>query len=322
MQITRRAMLLATTAAVAFPFARAEQPFPSKPIRLILPFPAGSTSDLIARRLGEHVTKSLGQAVVVESKPGGQGVIAARTVLSSPKDGYTLLYGTNSSHAANVFMIKDLGYDPVRDFTPITQFSTNPLLLVVNSKLPVNTVQEFIKYAKERPGKLSYGTGNAGGLVAAQLLKSQAGVDAVGVNYQGIGQAATDLIAGRLDFMLIDPLVVRAFVQAKKIRMLGVTSKERLPSLPDVPPLAESGLANFNYVSWGGLFGPAGLQPEITRKLNQAFMPAVLDPSTQSYFGELGMMGTGSTPDVFKAFVQDQVKLWGQLAKDAGLQPL
>lgn len=322
MQITRRVMLLGTTAAVAFPYASAEQPFPIKPIRLILPFPAGSTSDLIARRLGEHVTKSLGQAVVVESKPGGQGVIAARTVLSSPKDGYTLLYGTNSSHAANVYMIKNLEYDPVKDFTPITQFSTNPLLLVVNSKLPVNTVQEFIKYAKERPGNLNYGTGNAGGLVAAHLLKNQAGIDAVGVNYQGTSQAATDLIAGRLDFMLIDPLVVHAFVQAKKIRMLGVTSKERLPSLPDVPSLAESGLPNFNYVSWGGLFGPAGLQPEITRKLNQAFMSAVLDPSTQRYFAELGMMGTGSTPDVFKAFVQDQVMLWSQLAKDAGLQPL
>lgn len=322
MQSIRRAMLFAATAAVAFPSVRAEPLFPAKPIRLVLPFPAGSTSDLIARKLGEDVTKSLSQVIVVESKPGGQGVIAARSVLGAPKDGYTLLYGTNSSHAANVFMIKDLGYDPVTDFTPITQFSTNPLLLVVNAQLPVNTVEEFIKYAKERPGKMSYGIGNAGGLVAAQLLKSQAGIDAVGVNYQGTAQAATDLIAGRLDFMLVDPLVVRAFVQAKKIRMLGVTSKERLPSLSEVAPLAESGLPSFNYASWGGLFGPAGLQPDIVRKLNQAFMSAVLSPAIQSYFAELGMIGTGSTPEAFRKFVQDQVKLWGHLSKDAGLQSL
>jgi len=152
----RRTLLaaLAASPSVALAPAWAQAGFPSRPIRIVISFPSGSTSDLLARRIGEHAGKTLGQPIIVESKPGGQGVVAARTVINAPKDGYTLFLGTNSSHAANVHLIKDLGYDPIKDFTPITQFTMNPLLLAVNAEIPVNTVQEFIRYAKERPGKL------------------------------------------------------------------------------------------------------------------------------------------------------------------------
>lgn len=322
MTIKRRSLLLAASAILPFADAIAQADFPNHLIKLVISFPPGSTSDLLARRLGEHVSKTLGQPVVVESKPGAQGVIAARAVANAPKDGYTLFLGTNSSHAANVYLIKELGYDPVRDFTPITQFTTNPLLLVVNAQLPVHTLQEFVKYAKERPGKLSYGTGNSGGLVAAQLLKAQTGIDAVGVSYPGTAQATTDLVAGRLDFMMIDPLVIRSFVQAGKVRVLGLTSKQRLSSMPEVVPLEEAGLQDYNYASWGGLFGPAGMPPEVTRRLSQAFTKAVADPATEHYFAELGMIATSSSPEAFQAFVQDQIKLWGRLTKEAGLTPL
>jgi tripartite-type tricarboxylate transporter receptor subunit TctC len=322
MNLPRRSLLLGAAACLPFAGVLAQADFPSRPIRLVISFTAGSTSDLLARRLGEHVSKSLGQPVVVESKPGAQGVIAARAVVNAPKDGYTLFLGTNSSHAANVYLIKDLGYDPVKDFTPITQFTTNPLLLVVNAEMPVRSLPEFVKYARERPGKLTYGTGNTGGLVAAQLLKVQAGIDALGVNYPGTAQATTDLVAGRLDFMMIDPLVIRPFVQSGKVRILGVTSRQRLPSLPDVAPLAEVGLPDFDYASWGGLFGPAGLPPEVTRRLSQAFTRALTDPATASYFADLGMIANSSSPDAFQLFVQDQIRLWGRLTKDAGLTPL
>lgn len=256
---------------------------------------------------------------MVESKPGGQGVVAARTVMTAPKDGYTLFLGTNSSHAANVHLIKDLGYDPVKDFTLITQFTMNPLLLVVNAELPVRTVQEFVRYARERPSKLNYGTGNTGGMVASQMLKSSAGIDAVGVNYPGTAQATNDLVAGRLHFMMIDPLVIRPFAQSGKVRILGITSKERLASLPDVAPLSELGLPGFDYASWAGLFGPAGLPAEVSQKLTDAFAGAVKDPATVSHLAGQGMIATATHGDAFRSFVRDQIQLWGRLVKETGL---
>ncbi|RJG03310.1 Bug family tripartite tricarboxylate transporter substrate binding protein [Noviherbaspirillum sedimenti] len=319
MNIKRRSLLLAALAMLPLTGALAQADFPSRPIRLVISFPPGSTSDLLARHLGEHVSKTLGQPVVVESKPGAQGVIAARAVVNSPKDGYTLFLGTNSSHAAYVHLIKQPKYDPIKDFTPISQFTVNPLLLVVNAQLPVHSAQEFVKYAKERPGKLSFGTGNTGGLVAAQLLKAQAGIDAVGVSYPGTAQATTDLVAGRLDFMMIDPLVIRSFVEVGKVRVLGLTSTQRLPSMPEVTPLAEAGLPGYSYASWSGLFGPAGMPPEVTRRLSQAFTKAVTDPATEKYFADLGFIATSSKPEAFHAFVQDQITVWGRLTKEAGL---
>lgn len=315
-------LLLAALAILPFGGAQAQADFPNRPIKLVISFPPGSTSDLLARRLGEHVGKTLGQPVVVESRPGAQGVVAARAVLNAPSDGYTLFLGTNSSHAANLYMIRNLGYDPVKDFTPITQFTVNPLLLVVKAGMPVHSLSEFIRYAKERPGKLSYGTGNSGGLVAAQLLKAQAGIDAVAVSYPGTAQALTDLVAGRLDFMLVDPLVIRPIAQSGKVRVIGLTSKQRLPSMPEAVPFAQAGLPDYDYASWGGLFGPARMPPAVTQRLNEAFTKAVKDPATEKYFAELGMIATSSTPEAFQAFVQDQIRFWGRLSKEAGLAAL
>ncbi|MBB3014087.1 Bug family tripartite tricarboxylate transporter substrate binding protein [Cupriavidus alkaliphilus] len=325
MRIVRRAFvnwLLTACALLPCVSGQAAPEFPNRPIRLVISFPPGSTSDLLARRLGEQAGKALSQPVVVESRPGAQGVVAARAVLSAPRDGYTLFLGTNSSHAANVYMVKELGYDPLKDFTPITQFTINPLLLVVNAAMPVHNVKEFVRYAKERPGKLSYGTGNSGGLVAAQMLKSQAGIDAVAVNYPGTAQAMSDLVAGRLDFMMVDPVVIRSIAQTGKVRVLGLTSKQRLPSMPDVVPLAEGGLPDYDYASWGGLFAPAGLPPDVTRRLSQAFGNAVGDPGTVKYLSELGMIATSSTPEEFRVFVQGQIAFWGRLTKEAGLAAL
>jgi tripartite-type tricarboxylate transporter receptor subunit TctC len=247
-------------------------------------------------------------------------MIAARLVAKAPNDGYTLLVGSNTTHSANPYLVKDLGYDPVKDFAPVTLWTINPLLLVVNAELPVHTVPEFVKYARERPGKLNYGIGNTGGQVAVQMLKSQTGIDALGVNYPGTTQAATDLAAGRLDFMITDPGVVKPFVDAGKLRILGVTSKQRLPSHPQVAPLSES-LPGYDYASWVGLFAPAGVPPDVARRISDAFAKALADPSTQKFMTDLGMIAASSTPEQLQTFVQEQLRLWGRLTKDAGLTP-
>lgn len=321
MKLKRRNLILATSAFLSLAsVAFAQDDFPSKPIKIITPFAPGS-SDLIARRLGEHAGKTLGQAIVVETRPGGQGTVASRAIARSKADGYTLLLGTNSTHAASVHLFKELGYDPVKDFTPIIRFTVNPLMLVVRSDMPVRTVPEFIKYARERPGKLNYGTGNSGSLVAAHMLKTQAGIEATGINYPGNAQAVNDFVAGRLDFMVTDPLIVKSFVQADKLRILGLTSRQRLSTFADVVPLAESGLPQFEYASWIGLFGPAGMPPEVTRKLHDAFAKALAEQDNVKFLADIGMIAAGSSPEQFGAYVQDQIKLWGPLTKDAGLTP-
>lgn len=319
MTLHRRKLLLASTAAVCLP-ALGDGGFPSQAIKLIISFPPGSTSDLLARFMGEKLGKALGQPVIVESKIGAQGVLAARHVVKAPKDGHTIFLGTNSTHAANLYLMKNLGYDPIQDFTPITQCVTNPLLLVVRSGVPADTVSALVQYAKARPGQLSYGTGNTGSMVAAQLFKRQAGMDALGVSYPGIAQACTDLIGGRLDFMMIDPLVALPFAEAGKLRILGITSAQRLPSLPHVAPLAESGLPYYHYVSWAGFFGPAGLPEPITRRLNQALVGILSEPETEKYLSNLGILGARSSPQEFKHFVQEQIALWARLSKDSGLE--
>lgn len=321
MTIGRRHFLLASSAMLGFAGTlRAQQGFPDKPIRIIAPFAPGS-SDVIARRLGEHVAKALGQSVVVESRPGAQGIVASRAVARARNDGYTLLLGTNSTHAASPYLFKDPGYDPVKDFTPITRFTVNPLVLAVSADAPIHSVADFIRYARARSGKLSYGAGNTGGLVASQMLKTQAGFQAEAINYAGNSQAVNDFVAGRLDFMVTDPMIVKPFVESGKLRMLGLTSRQRLPSLPDLVPLSEQALPDYDYASWIGLFGPAGLPADVERLLHDAFADALKQPDNARYIASIGMIASGTSSQEFTVFVQDQIQLWGHLTKDAGLTP-
>lgn len=312
--------VLAASAIVAMSPALAQDVFPNRPIRIVTPFPPGS-SDVIARRLGEYAARTLGQPIVVEARPGGNGTVATRAIARAPADGYTLLLGTNSTHSASVHLFKDPGYDPIRDFTPIIRFTINPLLLVVHSELPARTVAEFITHARSRPGKLSYATGNSGSLVAAQLLKSQTGIDAVGVNYPGNAKAVPDFVSGRIDFMVTDPMIVKSFAEEGKLRILGVTSRRVLSTFPEVKPLAELGLPDFEYVSWIGLFAPAGLPAPITRQLHQAFNAALAEPEIEKFLASIGMIAAGNTPEEFARYVIEQTEVWGRLTRDAGLKP-
>lgn len=292
--------------------------YPTRPIKIVTPFAPGS-SDVIARRLGEIAAKTLGQPLVVETRPGGQGTVATRAIAKTKNDGYTLLLGTNSTHSASPYLFKDLGYDPVQDFTPIIRFTVNPLMLVVSADAPVRNLLDFLRWARERGGKLNYGVGNTGSLVAAHLLKTQGGFEAQPIQYPGNAQAVTDFIAGRLDFMVTDPMIVRPFLPAGKIRIIGLTSRVRLSSFPDVAPLAEMGLPHYDYASWIGLFGPAGMPGDITRKLHEAFSKALADPESIKFLADIGMIEAGSSVNDFSAFVQEQLKVWGRLARDVGL---
>jgi tripartite-type tricarboxylate transporter receptor subunit TctC len=319
MAISRRNLLLAAPSMLPLHAAWGQSDYPSRLIKVIAPFSAGAATDVLLRRISEPVGKLLGQPLVIENKPGANGAIAGRLAAKAPNDGYTLMMAGNSSHAAGLYTMKDLGYDPIKDFTPITQLTLNPQVMVINADLPVRTLQEFIAYAKARPGKLSYGTGNTGSLVAAHLLKAQTGIDAVGVNYPGTAQATVDLLAGRLDFIMNDPVVASPFVQSGKLRMLGVTSRLRLAAFPDIAPLAELGLRDFDYASWSAVVAPAGVPSDAVQKVHLAFAKVMADPAIQKFIADAGIIPVSSTPEALRAFMVEQIRLWALWSKQAGL---
>ena len=321
MKVTRRTLLVASAPLLGWGGAVAQGAYPNRPIKVVAPFTAGAAADTLLRRVTESAAKLLGQPMVVENKPGAQAAIAARLVARAAPDGYTLMMGGNSSHAANVHTLKNPGYDPIADFTPIAQLSLNPLMLVVPASLPVRTVKEFIQYARDRPGKLSYATGNSGMLVAAKLLTTQAGIDALAVNYPGAAPATTDLLGGRIDFIMNDPVVAAPFVKRGQLRVLGVTSRQRIALFPDAAPLAEQGLPDYEYASWSAMFAPAGLPADILRKLHQVFVQVMADPGMQAFATSAGIIPQTSSPEQLRAYVQEQIGLWGRWTRVAGLAP-
>lgn len=296
------------------------QDYPSRVINLVVPFPAGSATDSEARFLGERVSKILGQQVIIENKAGADGTVAAAGVARAEPDGYTLLLATNSTHAANVHLHKKLPYDPVGDFAPIARLTRNPLVLVVNSDFPAQNLQEFIQHAKQNPGKLTYGSGNTGSLAAAQLIKTMTGIDALNVPYKGTPAAITDILAGRIDFMVTDVAVTREFVETKKLRALGVTTAARIPTMPTVPTVAEAGIPGYQFAAWSGLFAPAGTPPAIVEKLNRAFLEALKGPEADAFFNLVALEPDPSTPEELSKHVQSQIELWGRIIAETGLK--
>lgn len=298
--------------------ATATTSYPERPVRLVVPFPPGSTTDAMARFLAERTAPLLGQSLVVANKAGAQGSIAASEVARSPADGYTLLVGTNSTQAANPYLSDSLPYHPRKDFAAITQFTINPLVLVVRADLPVNNLKEFLAYAKERPGELNFGVGNTGSQVSAQLLNRMAGLKAEGVNYPGSPQAITDLLGGRLHYMVTDVSVVRPHVEAGKLKALGVTTRQPVPALPGVPTIAEAGLPDYEFSSaWGGLFAPAGTSPEILEKLNKAFVTALNTPEAKAFFDKQGQIIAPRSVNEFENYVRQEHETWKELIEQA-----
>ncbi|MES2976961.1 MAG: tripartite tricarboxylate transporter substrate binding protein [Pseudomonadota bacterium] len=305
--------------ACALPAQVNAQAWPSKPIRVVVPFGPGSATDTITRLLIDKAGKSLGTTFVVDNKPGANGLIAAREVVNAPKDGYTIIVSSNSAHAANQYLYKNLGYDPVRDFAPITGLTTNPHLLVVRSTLPVNNLRELIQYGKDNPGKLNFGAGNTGSLANSSLISSLGGFSAVQVPYKSPPPAVVDMLAGRVDFMSVDYFIVNEHIRAGALRPLAVTSKSRLSSLPNVPTVAET-IPGYELNGWVAAFAPAGTPPELIAKLNKAFTDVVRSPEFERYMEQQGMQGFSTTPEELGAFQREQVTKWADVLKKAGVE--
>ena len=295
--------------------------WPVKPVTLVVPFPAGSGTDAIGRIVATEMTKILGQQVIVENKPGGNATIGAQFVARAQPDGYTLFLATNTPLSAAPWLMKSIAYDPVKDFTPIARGGNLPFILVVNPKLPIHSVQDLVAYAKKNPGKLNYASGNSTGIVGGATLAARAGIEMVHVPYKGTPQAMTDVIGGQVDLMFTDVASGMPFVNSGQMRALAVSTKERSAIVPDLPSMAEAGIKDFDLNSWNGYFGPAGLAPEVVVKLNAAMNQIVNDPQAKARLANLGFDAFSGTTASFSAFVAEQLVLWRDLIKDAGIQP-
>jgi tripartite-type tricarboxylate transporter receptor subunit TctC len=295
--------------------------FPSRPVTFTAVFGPGSASDTICRIIADPLGQALKQPVVVEDRPGADGALAALYVHHQPADGYSLLMATNSPLSADPFLLKDLAYDAVKDFAPVTRVGSFTLMLVVNPDLPIHTMKELVDYAKANPGKLSYASGNTAGVVGGKTLANYAGVDMLHVPYKSSPPAIEDVIAGRVSMMFADFTVAMPHVSAKQVRALAVTRIKRSALFPDLPTLDEAGIKGFNLDAWAGLVAPAGTPPDVIAKLNGALRKIIDSPDVQAKFKNVGFEGFSSTPDELGNFIKVQLGEWGKMVKEAGLSP-
>lgn len=323
----RRLAATAATLAVALPAALFATPsmgsdaYPSRPIRLVVPFAAGSGTDAVARITAKELGDALGQNVVVDNRPGANGAIAAELVAQSAPDGYTLFMTTNTTHSANPSLMKKLPYDPIKDFTPVARMGNLPFMLVINPKLPVKSVAELIAYARTHPG-MSYASGNSTGIVSGATFGRMAGIDLLHVPYKSTPPAMTDVIAGQVPMMFVDVAAGIANVKAGKMRALAVTTAQRSRLLPDLPPIGDTPeLKGFDITSWNGVFAPARMPAPIVDRLNRELSKIAASKEAAPKFEALGFEAFGQSPQQFASFVNSELVKWTRLVKDAGIQP-
>jgi tripartite-type tricarboxylate transporter receptor subunit TctC len=317
-------ILVAATAALfcIAPNDRADaQSYPSKPITIIVPFGPGSATDTISRVVAQHLGAALKQSVVVETRPGANGALAALYVARSAPDGYTLFMSTNSPHSAAPFLMKNVAYDPVKDFTPVTRAGSYTLMLVVHPSIPAKSVKELIDYVRANPGKLSFASANTSGIVAGETLKHWAKLDMLHVPYKSTPPALNDLLPGRVSMMFIDLTSGLPHVKAGTLRALATTRLKRSALFPDVPTMDEAGVEGFDMDSWAGVFAPAHTPPEVVKLLNAELRKIIDNPEIKAKLGQVGFEAFSSTPEEMSEFVKVQLVKWGKMVKDAGIQP-
>ena len=298
--------------------AGAAQPYPTKPIRIVVPFPPGGSTDLLARRLGEKLATAMGQPVVVENKPGAGGTTGADSVAKAAPDGYTLLMGVTGSNAIAASLYPKLPYDPLRDFAPVSQVVSAPLVLAVGAGSGMKSLRDYLAAARARP--MTYGTpGNGTSMhLTGEMFDLATGVKLMHVPYRGSAPALNDLLGGSLQSMFGDFLVLLPQIKAGKVTPIAVTSLRRHPMLPDVPTIAESGvpgLEQFEASSWQGLFAPAATPPAVTARLNMEVVKALDSPDIKEFFGSQGFIVGGSSPEQFKALIETEVAKWQRVVK-------
>ena len=330
MNLNRRSLALLTAAAALtgaglLPGAAMAQPdahWPSKPIKWVVPFPPGGAMDVIARTLGDKAARELGQAFVVENRPGAGGNIGADYVAKQPADGYTIMI-TSIGMATNKSLYAKLSYDPVKDFAPISLLAVVPNVLVVNAaRNPDKSVKEVIVHAKKEPGKLTYASAGNGTSIhlAGEVFASMAGVNILHIPYKGSGPAITDMLGGQVDLMFDSITSARPHIQSGKLRALGVTTAKRSGALPDVPTIAEAGVPGYEVSPWFAVFAPAGTPPEVVAKLNKVLNDAMKEPDTLKKLESVGAEPIGTTPQELATHLNKELDRWGKLIKERNIR--
>lgn len=309
------AVALAGAAALA-----CAQSYPSKPVRLIVPYPPGGGTDIFARLVGAKLSEALGQTFVIEQRPGAAGVIGADAAAKSAPDGYTIVIGQASNLAINASLMKKLPYDPVRDFAPITRVAMSPNLLVVHPSLPVRSVKDLVALAKARPGAVNYASAGNGspGHLAAEYFRKIAKIDVVHIPYKGATPAMLDVIAGHVSYYFTSPVSAQPYVAAGRLRQIAVTSAKRFPPLPDVPAIAEAGYQDIDMVAWWGLLAPAGTSAEIINRLNAAAVKVLNAPDLKNRLASQGAMVYTDTPAEFSAYIKSEIANWAKVVSASG----
>ena len=313
----------AAFAAAAAAVAALAQTYPTKPIRVIIPFVAGGSSDIVGRAIASKFQEMLGQAGVVENRPGANGAIAAEFVAKSDPDGYTILVGSIGVFSINAALFKDLRYHPVRDFAPITLAVTTPNVLIAKPKLAAGSLKELVNTMKKNPGKLSYcssGTGSSDQLTA-ELLKQASGTDAVHVPYKGGAACQTDIMGNQVDFSFQNLGAVTNYIKANRMKALAVTAKARHPQLPEVPSASEAGFPDLVVTSWQAVAAPAKTPREVVAKLNDVAVKALRSPEIRERMSQIGFDVVASTPEEFGRFMQVEVERWTKVVERGGIKP-
>ena len=302
--------------AVTVTFA---QTYPSKPIKLLVPFPAGSATDVVARQLADVMGKELGQSIVVDNKAGAQGTIGASEVKNAAPDGYTLMVTTSTTQAAVVSLMKKVPYDPAKDFTPIGKIATTPFVLITNDKFPATDLKSFIAYVKANPGKVRFGQGSSGSWVSGSLFASMIKGDMQMIPYKGIPPAITDMLGGSIEVVFADLGNAQAQIKGGKVKAFGVTSLKRSAALPELPAITEQ-VPGYELVPWFALVGPANLPKEVTAKLSAVLLRVLTFPEVKQKLNAAGFDLDPSDAAGLAKLIDSEVKRWGQLTKTAKIE--
>ena len=314
----KRLALMLTTLSLSS--AALAQAYPTKPLTFVVPFAAGSATDQLARALGQSLGEQSRQTVVVDNRAGASGMLAAQAVARAPADGYTVLITTNTTHAANEHLYKKLGYDPVKDFAPITALGKGGQVLVVNLASPYKSVAELLAQARKTPGKLSFGSGSSSSRVAGEMLQQLAGVQLLHVPYKSNPQAVTDLLGGQIDLMITDTATGLPQIRGGKLRGLAVSINKRMALLPELPTIAEAGVPGYDMGYWFAAYTPAGTPPAVVQRLQELLAKAVQSPAAKNFFESSGAEPYTTTPEGLAQFQREEALKWGRIIKAAGIE--
>ena len=314
-------LVLAFALAIFAGAAHADD-YPSRPIRLVVPYAAGGGADSVARIVAKRVSETIGQPIVIENRGGAGSIIGTDLVNKSDPDGYTLLLGQSGPISINPAVYKKLPYDPLKDFAPVTMTTAYPYIMVVNPTLGVKTLKEFVTLAARKPGELNYGTTGVGAAnhLVTELFDSKANIKMTHIPYRGTALAVADLLAGQVQVVFADPITALPQIAAGTLLALAVTSKERSPVAPQVPTISESGYPGFDAIAWHGILAPANTPPAIVQKLNAEIVAALKNPETRALLEKQAMQTVGNSPDAFASFIREDIAVWKAVAEQANVE--